>query len=63
MDWHNQPDQDFIVKKAHRKVHFYLWLALFPLLLILLYIGTTGIIKTDQHVTEVPESKQGGKLP
>lgn len=51
------------MKKAHRKVHFYLWLALLPLLLILLYIGTTGIVKTDQHVTEVPAAQQGGKLP
>jgi hypothetical protein len=50
------------VKKAHRKVHFYLWITLLPALFILAYIGSTGTVDENKYLIELPSAQQGGRL-
>jgi hypothetical protein len=52
-----------ILKKPHRKVHFYLWMALLPALLIVVYIGKTGTVDNEKHTMELSPEQQGGRLP
>ena len=51
------------MKKTHRKVHFYLWLLLFPMLLVVIYVGQSGRIESASTTFEVDEAQQGGRLP
>ena len=51
------------MKKTHRKVHFYLWMALLPALLLVVYIGKTGTVDNEKYVVDLPPVQQGGLLP